>query len=111
LKVRIVAEASRGDTSVAEIARRHGMNANLVFAWKKALSSRSVATSNEFIPIEIAPPACPPPVISAASERTAGAEQSAVIEIVLRDGTRLRCDAAIGDRALRRVLTILKALM
>ena len=36
-KQRIVEEAIRPGASVAEIARRHGLNANLVFAWRRML--------------------------------------------------------------------------
>ena len=34
-KLRIVAEASAHGASVAEVARRHGLNANLVFSWRR----------------------------------------------------------------------------
>jgi len=34
-KRRIVAEASAPGASVAEIARRHGLNANLLFSWRR----------------------------------------------------------------------------
>ena len=34
-KRRIVAEACAPDASVAEVARRHGINANLVFSWRR----------------------------------------------------------------------------
>ena len=34
-KVRVVAEASEPGASVAEVARRHGLNANLVFGWRR----------------------------------------------------------------------------
>jgi transposase len=108
--LRIVEEANRADASVAEIARRHGMNANLIFAWKKALAPRSVPPANGFIPVEITSSACPSPVMTAPGERRAPDETSGIIEIVLRDGTRLRCGAAIGERTLRRVLAVLKDL-
>ena len=34
-KLRVVAEASVPGASVAEVARRHGLNANLVFSWRR----------------------------------------------------------------------------
>ena len=34
-KLRVVAEASVPGASVAEVARRHGLNANLVFGWRR----------------------------------------------------------------------------
>ena len=36
-KQRIVAEAVRPGASVADIARRHGLNANLVFTWRRTM--------------------------------------------------------------------------
>jgi transposase len=36
-------------------------------------------------------------------------ERAGLIEIDLADGTRLRVDAFVNERALRRVLTVLKA--
>ena len=41
--------------------------------------------------------------------RPAMDERPGVIEIDLPDGTRLRVDAFVNERALRRVLTVLKA--
>lgn len=34
-KLRVVAEASVPGASVAEVARRHGLNANLIFGWRR----------------------------------------------------------------------------
>ena len=41
--------------------------------------------------------------------RPAMDERPGVIEIGLADGTRLRVDAFVNERALRRVLTVLRA--
>jgi transposase-like protein len=95
---------------VAEIARLHGMNANLIFAWKKALTPRSVVSSNAFIPVEIRPPLAPASDTAVARASPSQQEASGTIEIVLPCGTRLRCDATIDERTLRRVLMMLKAL-
>ena len=95
---------------MAEIARRHGMNANLIFAWKKALARRSVVSSNEFIPIEIRRPLTPAPDTAVVREPLPQQEASGIIEIVLPCGTRLRCDTTINERTLRRMLMMLKAL-
>ena len=135
-KRRIVEEAVVPGASVAEIARRHGVNANLVFTWRKAtqanastatataLSASAIYTQNhsgppatgpcEFIPIGVfsrpddgasavaARPAATPP-------RPRTDERPGAIEIELADGARLRVDAFVNERALRRVLSALKA--
>jgi transposase len=140
-KQRIVDEAVVPGASVADIARRHGVNANLVFNWRKAARAASVAAAVsasaarapadpqpaateacEFIPIgvferlEDGTPApavgSSPAVVSGASSRRPPRpgldERPGVIEIDLTDGVRLRVDAFVNERALRRVLTVLK---
>ncbi|HET7881266.1 MAG TPA: hypothetical protein VFL55_10300 [Acetobacteraceae bacterium] len=58
---------------------------------------------------EASPPATTLPPRDAAALRPAMAERVGVIEIELADGTRLRVDAFVNERALRRVLSALKA--
>ncbi len=136
----MVAEACQPGASVAEIARRHGVNANLLFNWRKrgrttalgaaapkgsAAHSHSVdaapaAGAPGFIPIGMVGRATDegPPLIAAPSAmvrdktpslRTALDERPGMIEIDLVDGTRLRVDAFVNERSLRRVLAVLKA--
>jgi transposase len=59
---RIVAEALAPHTSVAEVARKHGLNANLIFKWLKCAKDgwpdrrRRLAVRGEsmtFIPVEV----------------------------------------------------------
>ena len=144
-KQRIVAEACQPGASVAEIARRHGVNANLLFNWRRTARAAASAVAEldgsaarrpsvemapapctpAFIPIGMfgraedegpALIAAPAPVVSgtspsprATSQRPALDERPGVIEVDLADGTRLRVDAFVNERALRRVLTVLKA--
>lgn len=144
-KRRIVEEAVRPRASVADIARRHGLNANLVFNWRKAARAPSSAAADvgssvvceesdalpsaigpsEFIPIGVVGRAedegvalaagSPPAVVAGSSlsrattPRPGMDERPGVIEIDLADGTRLRVDAFVNERALRRVLAVLKA--
>lgn len=140
-KRRIVAETLCPGASVADIARRHGMNANLLFNWRRtARASSSVCTGtmvsaeraqpdpmsapsdNGFIPIGVfacAPDGGPaliagpavtrPPLRPAAEVRAEVDKRVGLIEIDLADGTRLRVDGFVNQRALQRVLTVLKA--
>ena len=143
-KQRIVAEAALPGASVADIARRHGVNANLVFNWRKtARAALSAAEPNglavclqanasspaaehcEFMPIGVIGLAEDEDVALVAGSSSAvvgGAssrretlprpgmdERPGVIEIDLADGVRLRVDAFVNERALRRVLAVLKA--
>ena len=140
-KRRIVEEAFRPGTSVADVARRHGLNSNQVFNWRKlygtqraAQGSGSLAHADAspagapegFVPIGvIAEPkdagAVPLPSPSAplmgharpdggVASRPAMDERPGMIEIDLPCGTRLRVDALVNERALRRVLSMLRSL-
>ena len=143
-KQRIVAEAAVPGASVADIARRHGVNANLVFNWRKtaraalsaaepnglvvclpANASSPAAEQCEFMPIGVIGRAVDedPALVTGASSAVVGRtssrretlprpgmdERPGVIEIDLADGVRLRVDAFVNERALRRVLAVLKA--
>jgi transposase len=142
-KQQIVAEALAPGASVAEIARRCGANANLVFTWRRA--ALAAAAAPEGVPVRVLP-ATPPSLPErcefipigvfartedddpgyattessslrtgesaarpAAAARPALEARAGLIEIDLADGARLRVDAFVNERALRRVLTVLKA--
>jgi transposase len=144
-KRQIVEEAVRPGASVADIARRHGLNANQIFNWRKAARAPSLAAADvsssvvrlqpgappsavgptEFIPIGVVDRAendgpalavrSSPAMVAGSSSSCATTprpgmdERPGVIEIDLADGTRLRVDAFVNERALRRVLAVLKA--
>ena len=138
-KQRIVAEALLPGASVAEIARRHGMNANLLFTWRRiartacaagaevaapsepARSDAMLAASDPgLIPIGVfthAPDGGPALIAGGAQQlpsptarvRAAVEGRTGLIEIDLADGTRLRVDGFVNERALRHVLSALRA--
>ncbi|WP_394890473.1 IS66-like element accessory protein TnpA [Mesorhizobium sp. AaZ16] len=105
-KQRLVAESYEPGASASLVARRHDINANLLFTWRRQMRPPASATSPlELIPVEVissAPTASPAAV--------AGAEQRGMIEVILVSGERVRVDAAVSEAALRRVLSALKAL-
>jgi transposase len=138
----MVAEANQPGGSVADIARRHGVNANLLFNWRRLSreAASAGASTNHDRPNGIAAAAEPPVFVPigvfgraedegpalittpgsvagghVASARTTTSarltpdERPGMIEIDLVDGTRLRVDAFVNERSLRRVLTVLKA--
>jgi transposase len=57
----------------------------------------------------LVPPIPPPPQTQAAQPRPAMDERPGMIEIALPSGTCVRVDAFVNERALRRVLAVLKA--
>jgi transposase len=115
-KRRIVAAAQAPSVSVSEVARRHGVNANLVFKWMKDPALAVAADS--FVAVEVATDADDTPLaqdIAAPTDRPrlparlALEERAGIIEIDLACGSRVRVDAHVNDRALARVLRILRA--
>jgi transposase len=145
-KQRIVEETIRPGASVADVARRHGLNANLVFTWRRAMQPASSPVADvtppampmpsdglpsavdapEFVPLgvftradddgpglkaHVAPAAiATAPPGRASVPRPGMDERPGVIEIDLVNGTRLRVDAFVNERALRRVLAVVKAI-
>lgn len=77
-KRQVVAEAMQPGVSAAHIARRHGLNNNLIFNWK-----RRFAKEAGFLPVEI----------KAGPDTIPAASMNLSIEIALMNGTRV----AVGN--------------
>ena len=117
-KQKIVSEARVPGSRVAEVARRHGANANMVFKWLRDPQFGGEPAPAEFLAVEVAPDArdgSATPDLPASTDRSrlptrfALEERAGIIEIDLACGSRVRVDAHVNDRALARVLRILRA--
>src|SRR5260370_2397261 len=100
-KRRIVAETLEGGASVWEVARRHDLNANLLFTWRRAMGVGASATADDltrFVPAVIGGPAAAP-----SAKSMAGA-----MEIVLAGGDRGVVDRA-GDAGARAGVVVVLA--
>lgn len=99
-KRRIVEESERDGASMAEIARRHDVNANLVFTWRRKMAEEAVAqtVASPILPLMVTPDMAP-------AER--GPESAGQIEIVLADGDRILVWSDVDTSALSRVLKAL----
>jgi transposase len=99
-KRRIVEESLEQGASIAEVARRHELNANLLFTWRRKmgveLSERN--GSMAILPVTITPEL-------AAEGRSSDA--SGQMEIVLAEGERIIVWADVETAALSRVLKAL----
>lgn len=102
-KRRIVEEALQGGESVAAVARRHGINANLLFSWRKLYQQGLLEQCREpaaatLVPVQVAPvkPATRP-------------ERTGVITIELPGEIRLRLEGRVDPETLADVLTVLGA--
>ena len=100
LKRRMVAECIEAGASVSLVARKYDVNANLLFSWRRQFAPQTPPVL-DLIPIGVmaqAPRGTPVP-----------AERDGAMEITLSRGARVRVDASVDERALRRVLAAMKA--
>ncbi|HEY5828798.1 MAG TPA: transposase [Hyphomicrobiaceae bacterium] len=102
-KRRIVGETFEPGASVSAVARRHGLNTNLLFTWRREMGRGVSALADD-------PMAFVPAVISAAPV-TASAPSSpsaaGQMEIVFAGGERVIVDRTVDGVALARVLKVL----
>jgi transposase len=127
---RIVEEALASGVSVAAVARRHGLNANLIFKWirrsREGWRDRRREPANEkpvvvvpleggapaFVPVKLlaldAPSApLPSEVMAKAARQTRRGAGRGAMEISLPNGAKVSLDADVDAEALRRVLLAL----
>jgi transposase len=127
---RIVEEALAPGVSVAAVARRHGLNANLVFKWIRRsregwLDRRREPAKDKpvvvaplekdgpaFVPVkllELDTPSAPPrsDVIAKPARQTRRSARRGAMEISLPNGAKVSLDAEVDAEALRRVLSAL----
>jgi transposase len=121
-KRRIVEEALVPGASVAAVARRHGLNANLLFGWrrlhKQGLLERSREPAVPLLPVQVTTPTVVAERRSAGVTRSSSrlrrrpvitSRSSGHIEIELPSGARVRVHGRVEPRALAEVLTALAA--
>ena len=99
-KRRIVDESLEDGTSIAEIARRHNLNANQLFTWRRQFGAEAVEPRGlaPILPVTIAP-------VTAAEGSEPGS--SGQMEVVLAAGDRIIVWADVETAALTRVLKAL----
>jgi transposase len=92
-KSRIVEESLVPGATVAEVARRHDVHANLLHHWRRQARLGSNGEGLSFLPVTVS-----------AETRPASARGAIEIELM---GVRVRVDAAVDEAALGRVLRVL----
>ena len=99
LKRQIVAETLEPGSSVSIVARRHDVNANQLFQWRRRLLAKSPPNGGDaLLPVEIVPK----------QGRDGSAATSGSIEIEFDNGTRLRVRGAVAPEMLHRVIDLLR---
>ena len=97
-KQRIIAESFAPGASVAEVARRYGLNANMLFTWRRA-DVNDVGKTVNIVPVR---------VVEATPTATAIAPGSmGRMEIVLVGGERILVGADVDATALARIVKAL----
>ena len=102
-KRRIVAETYERGASVSAVARRHDLNANLLFSWRRVMGAVASASADEptrFVPAVISPE------VETASTPVPPAPAGAM-ESVLVGGDRVVVDRTVDGAALARVIEAL----
>jgi len=98
----IVEETAQESRSVSRVARRHGISPSLLFRWRRELSEGAQASAPGSEPTFI-PVALPAP----AMDRVPQPKRCGIIEIELVGGRRIRVDASVDVKVLKRVVDLL----
>jgi transposase len=102
LKRRIVAETLEPGASVSIVARRHDVNANQVFKWRREMAPKPRVTAKPsvtMLPVEIVPEA---------NESRPRLRRSGMIEISLAGGARICIRGEVSLETLRQVVELLR---
>jgi transposase len=115
-KLRIVEEARAKGASVAMVARRHNLNANQVFAWRRQhrrglLNTQAATDDAKLLPVKVSTPTVLPTerATPTASSQSPSEPKSAaqLIEIRLRNGHSIVVRGRVDGEALARVIDLL----
>lgn len=113
---RIVAECETPGSSVSMVARRHDLNTNMLFSWRRQLRERQRGAGEiSFVPAVIAPqepagdrPAEMPREPQPSLVGTSPSWPPCRIEIVLSDSRRVIVNQDVSTAALARVIGVLE---
>jgi transposase len=101
LKRQMVAETQVPGASVSIVARRHDVNSNQLFRWRRQLLPKAAVESGAMVPVEIAADGDRP-------RRADRADRDGVIEIVFGCGARVRLRGEVSSETLRQVIELLR---
>jgi transposase len=108
LKRQLVAETLEPDASVSIVARRHDVNANQLFKWRRALGL-SAGTEAKLVPVVVVPETVTAPALQSGPVVRA-TPPPARIEIAVAGGIRVRIEGAADPAAVTAaVAAVMKA--
>jgi transposase len=97
-KRQMVAETQLPGASVSTVARRHDVNSNQLFRWRRQLLPKAAVDSGAMVPVEIAPD----------DGRARRTDREGVIEIAFGCGARVRVRGEVSAETLRQVIELLR---
>ena len=113
-KIQIVTESRMPGASVAEVARRHGVNANQVFTWRLQQEQgvlgrrkRGRPAAVRLLPVQVSREARESPAEASAAPPATHMSEGR-IEITLADGIRIAISGVVAAEQLRQVLAVLR---
>ena len=98
LKRQMVAETLVPGASVSVVARRHDVNSNQLFRWRRRLLPKAAIESSAMLPVAVAPDEGRP-------RRT---DREGIIEIAFGCGARVRLRGEVSSETLRQVIELLR---
>ena len=98
-KRQMVAETQLPGASVSTVARRHDVNSNQLFRWRRQLLPKAVVESGAMVPVAIAPDE---------GGRPRRTDREGVIEIAFGCGARVRLRGEVSSETLRQVIELLR---
>jgi transposase len=98
LKRQMVAETQEPGASVSIVARRHDVNSNQLFRWRRQLLPKAAVESGAMVPVEIA----------ANGDQPRRPDRDGVIEITFGCGARVRVRGEVSSQMLRQVIELLR---
>ena len=108
-KRRIVEETFKPGASVAIVARRYELNANVVFAWRRLYRADGMGPSADsaadLVPVKVI---APDPGRKQVQPQ-ACVSQADSIEILLAEGTQVRFSGSLAREALREIIAVVCA--
>ena len=102
LKRQIVAESMEPGASVSIVARRHDVNANQLFKWRREMVPEQTPAADQsvtMLPVEIVPEP---------SEPRPRARRTGTIEITFACGARVCVRGEVSPETLRQVIELLR---
>lgn len=107
-KLRIVEQTRAAGASVADVARTHGINANIVFGWRRLAQRGLLREPSEqrvpLLPVKIESPT----LLPTAKAPAPVSRERGLIEIEFSGGVRVRLYGVVDALLLKRVLKTLR---